>query len=378
MVIYVVKSGDTIFSIAEQYGIPAEEIISYNQLSNPEQLVVGQTILVPTGENIADRELAVNGYMYPYIETETLTKTVPYLTFGTVFTYGFTPEGELIPIPDERVIGIMKSGNTAPILLLSTLTKEGGFSNSLAHSIFINLEAQDKLIENLINTMESKGYYGLDIDFEYVLQEDREAYGNFVERVTKAMHQAGYKVMVALAPKTSADQPGLLYESHDYGRLGGIADWVLLMTYEWGYTYGPPMAVSPINKVRQVLDYAVTEIPPEKIFMGIPNYGYDWTLPYIKGESRAKSVSNVGAVSLAQKYGAVIKFDETSQAPFFTYFDQLGTEHIVWFEDARSIQAKLDLIKEYGFFGAGYWNIMNFFPQNWLVVENNFTIKKVE
>lgn len=236
MIIYVVNSGDTIFSIAEQYGIPAEEIVSYNQLSNPEQLVVGQTILVPTGENTVNRELAVNGYMYPYIETETLTKTVPYLTFGTVFTYGFTPEGELIPIPDEKVIGIMKSGNTAPILLLSTLTKEGGFSNNLAHSIFINLEAQDKLIENLINTMESKGYYGLDIDFEYVLQEDREAYGNFVERVTEAMHQAGYKVMVALAPKTSADQPGLLYESHDYGRLGGIADWVLLMTYEWGYT----------------------------------------------------------------------------------------------------------------------------------------------
>lgn len=138
------------------------------------------------------------------------------------------------------------------------------------------------------------------------------------------------------------------------------------------------MAVAPINKVRQVLDYAVTEIPPEKIFMGIPNYGYDWTLPYIRGESRAQSISNVNAVLLAAQYGAEIKFDETAQSPYFTYFDQLGTEHIVWFEDARSIQAKLDLIKEYGFYGAGYWNIMNFFPQNWIVLENNFTVQKVQ
>lgn len=378
MVIYVVNSGDTITSIGEEYNIPPEEIISFNQLVNPDQLVVGQTILIPTGETSIDREIAVNGYMYPYINSETLIKTVPYLTFGTVFTYGFTPEGELIPVPDEEVIGIMKSGNTAPILLLSTLTREGGFSNSLAHSIFINVEAQDRLIENLINTMRSKGYYGIDIDFEYVLPEDKEAFGDFVQRVTNAMHEAGFKVMVALAPKTSADQLGLLYESHDYGRLGGIADWVLLMTYEWGYTYGPPMAVAPINKVRQVLDYAVTEIPPEKIFMGIPNYGYNWALPYVRGESRATSISNVNAVLLALQYGAEIKYDETAQAPYFTYFDQLGTEHIVWFEDARSIQAKLNLIKEYGFYGAGYWNIMNFFPQNWIVLENNFTVEKIE
>lgn len=138
------------------------------------------------------------------------------------------------------------------------------------------------------------------------------------------------------------------------------------------------MAVAPINKVRQVLDYAVTEIPPEKIFMGIPNYGYNWALPYVRGESRATSISNVNAVLLALQYGAEIKYDETAQAPYFTYFDQLGTEHIVWFEDARSIQAKLNLIKEYGFYGAGYWNIMNFFPQNWIVLENNFTVEKIE
>lgn len=237
MIIYVVKSGNTITSIGEEYGVPAEELISYNQLESPEQLVVGQTILIPQESEEPRREIAVNGYMYPYINPEILRQTLPYLTFGTLFTYGFTPDGTLIPIPDEIPIGIMKSGQVEPFLLLSTLTTEGIFSNSLAHSMLNNEEAQDKLIANLLETMTSKGYYGLDIDFEYVLPEDKEAYSRFVEKVTERLNQEGFKVMVALAPKTSADQPGLLYESHDYGRLGAAADWVLLMTYEWGYTY---------------------------------------------------------------------------------------------------------------------------------------------
>lgn len=101
---------------------------------------------------------------------------------------------------------------------------------------------------------------------------------------TSALNEYGYIVSVALAPKTSSTQAGLLYAGKDYRALGKAANYVLLMTYEWGYKYGPPMAVAPINKVRQVLDYAVTEIPPQKIHLGIPNYGYDWALPFIKGK----------------------------------------------------------------------------------------------
>ena len=146
------------------------------------------------------------------------------------------------------------------------------------------------------------------------------------------------------------------------------------MTYEWGYTYGPPLAVAPINKVREVLDYAVTRIEPSKIFLGIPTYGYDWTLPYVKGESRAPSISSVTAVELASKYNAVINYDETAQSPWFNYTDTQGRIHEVWFEDARSIKAKLELVEEYGFAGVGYWDLMRPFPQNWLVLNNLYEI----
>ena len=136
------------------------------------------------------------------------------------------------------------------------------------------------------------------------------------------------------------------------------------------------MAVAPINKVKQVLDYAITQMPPKNIFMGIPNYGYDWKMPYVRGKTFAKSLGNVEAVELALKYKAEIKFDDIAKAPYFNYIDENKNEHIVWFEDARSIETKLKTAHQYGFTGVSYWNLMRPFPQNWLVLEQLFNIYK--
>ena len=145
-------------------------------------------------------------------------------------------------------------------------------------------------------------------------------------------------------------------------------------SYEWGYTYGPPMAVAPLPNVRMVLDYAVTEIPPSKIFLGVPNYGYDWPLPFVQGTTRARSISNQEAVRLAIQYGADIQYDENAQSPFFHYTDENGTVHEVWFEDARSMRAKLALVAEYGFQGAGFWNLMRPSSQTWMTLSSLYDI----
>ncbi len=146
--------------------------------------------------------------------------------------------------------------------------------------------------------------------------------------------------------------------------------------YEWGYALSEPMAVAPINKVEQVVRFAVSQIPPEKIFMGIPNYGYDWTLPYIKGQSRARSLGNVQAVEQAVQVGAPIRFDAEAQSPHYNYWRERA-EHEVWFEDARSIQAKLALAGEYRLRGVSVWNIMRYFPQLWLVLNQLYDIEKL-
>ena len=164
-----------------------------------------------------------------------------------------------------------------------------------------------------------------------------------------------------LAPKTSAGQPGLLYQGHDYKGMGQAADYCLLMTYEWGYTFGPPMPVSPIANVRRVIEYGLTEMPASRILMGMSNYGYDWALPFVKGESRAEKLSNYQAQARAEYYGVAVQYDEEAQAPFFTYTTPAGVDHIVWFENEKSWQARLALVEEYGLAGVSIWNIMNVF-----------------
>jgi len=134
------------------------------------------------------------------------------------------------------------------------------------------------------------------------------------------------------------------------------------------------MAVAPLNRVREVAEYALTRIPANKLFLGIPTYGYDWTLPYMSGGAGAPSLSPVEAVNLARTYGAEIMYDEVAQSPWFRYRDNEGRVHEVWFEDARSISQKLALAEELGFFGIGYWNSMREFPQNWVTLNAKYNI----
>ncbi len=423
MTIHVVKSGDTLESIAREYNAGKEDIIIANGLTNPDKLIVGQAlvILYPEKEHIVKqgetlysiakkyntsvrqlwrnnpslggsalirpgqrliisyygesiREVSTNGYAYPYINTSTLEKTLPYLSSIIPFTYGFTYEGELVDIDDTAIIRNARERGTSPVMMLSTLTDEGGFSNELASAALNNQDIQEKLINNVLAKLKEKGYDALEVDFEYVFPEDKEEYVAFIENLVKKLNPLGYQVSVALAPKTSSAQKGLLYESHDYAALGNAANAAFLMTYEWGYRLSAPMAVAPINKVRQVLDYAVKEIPREKIYLGIPNYGYDWTLPWVKGTA-AKSIANEQAIELARDRGAEILFDKISMAPYFYYTDDAGTAHVVWFEDARSIDAKARLVEEYGLKGMSFWNVMKYFAQNWSVINSLYKIK---
>lgn len=369
--IYVVKSGDTLFSISDQTQVPVWKIVFDNQLVNQDQLAVGQALLViPPGESGSIRgDMYVTGYAYPFVEPYILEQAFPAINELLVFSYGFTFEGELVPPlkDDTWMIEAAYEEGVEPILVLTPFS-EGTFNNQLVKVLSENQDVQERLIANLIQTVEEKGFAGVDVDFEYILPEDRVGYAEFVGRLRERMNAEGYQVSVALAPKTSADQPGLLYEGMDYALLGENADHVFLMTYEWGYTYGPPMAVAPLNKVREVVEYALTEIPREKILMGIPNYGYDWTLPYERGITKARLIGNVEAVRIAVENGAVIQFDEVAMSPHFTYTRD-GLTHEVWFEDVRSIEAKLNLARGLELLGVGYWNLMRPFRANWLLLE---------
>lgn len=125
-----------------------------------------------------------------------------------------------MPLEDQALLTAARNVGTGALMHLSTLTDEGSFSNELASLVLNDQDVQGVLIDNVLNTLETKGYSGLDVDFEFVFPQDAAAYASFIRRLRERLNPRGYPVVVALAPKTSADQPGLLYEGHDYRALG--------------------------------------------------------------------------------------------------------------------------------------------------------------
>ena len=303
----------------------------------------------------------VNGYAYPSITPGTLQWWLPRLTWLSSFSYGFTGDGELANLQDYNLIEPARAVGVKTLMVLTPMDENGMFNDNIAIEVFNNPAAEENLINNIERNIKDKGMNGVDFYFEYLDADYADDYVQLVARTRERLSPQGYLTTVALAPKTSVDQPGLLYQGHDYAGMGQAADYCLLMTYEWGYTYGPPMPVSPINNVRRVIEFGITQIPAEKILMGMSNYGYDWALPFVEGESRAEKLTNYQAEARAAYYGVPIQYDEEAQAPFFTYTAPDGTEHIVWFENEQSWTARLALVEEYGLAGVSIWNIMNIF-----------------
>ena len=375
---YWVQPGDSLFAIARRFGIPFQELARINGINVNDPIRVGMRLYIPQrpkrdGEFLAYVEPRRVGEVSPALEASART-AAPYLTYLAPFAYLPRRDGTLDPPQLNRFPEIARANNNFLAMVLAN-QEEGQFSTELVHVLLTNEQVQTTFLNNILEEAKRVGFTDIHFDFERISAEDREAYNNFLRRARDLLHQNGLIISTALAPKTSAQQVGEWYAGHDYRAHGEIVDYVLIMTYEWGYSGGPAMAVSPIGPVRGVLEYAITEIPSRKIMMGQNLYGYDWTLPFVQGTT-ATAVSPQRAIQIAAENNAEIQYDTTAQAPFFRYTDGEGKRHEVWFEDARSIQAKFDLVKELNLRGVGYWKLGLPFPQNWLLITDNFNVVK--
>lgn len=427
MIIYVVQPGDTIDSIAERYSVPVARLIEENAIFNPDDLVVGQTIVITNpletytvqdgdslmsiaetygvtmlqllrnnpnlfnrnfiypGESIVisyetGSKISTNGFAYPFIDIETLKKTLPYLTYLTIFNYRSIEGGEIIGEDDTEIIQIAKDYSVAPIMLLSTLTYLGTGNLEVVDSILNNLELQNKHIDNILRILRTKEYYGLNISIVHLNEENRPLYENFITNLSNRLSIGGFLLIVTITPRISIGINEVTIEKLDYSELAQVTNNLLFLSYGWGYAVGPPTATTPVYLVRDILDYVVSSISTEKISIGLSTIGYDWQLPYIIGISRANSLTTDAAIALALEVGAIILFDEDSKAPYYEYVDYssvLPINHVVWFKDARSVDALVKLIPEYGLDGVGIWNIMSYFAQMWLVINSQYEIEKV-
>jgi spore germination protein len=380
---YRVRSGDSLYQIATHYGVALHLIVKINQLVNPALISPGQILIIPQ-PNLPVTKKSIQSLAYFQLYNlsgleRSLAQISPHLTYGALFHYPVNADASItISANTERAVTLLKRFQIQPLLVVTNSIPDGGFDPDLARTVLGNTSTRQQLIANLLNLLDQYDLAGVNVDFENMYPEDRALYTAFIEALTTALNSQGYLATIAVAPKY-ADRPTAAWVgAFDYAALGAAANFVFIMTYEWGWVGGPPMAIAPLNQVRRVIAYATSLIPPEKIIQGVPLYGYNWSLPDTP-ENLAATVNLVAVYDLAYNNQARINYDPVAQSPWFRYTDAASGEHEVWFEDVRSVQTKYELARDFNLRGVGFWSPINDpygFPQNWLVLEEIFNVVK--
>lgn len=428
MIIYVVQAGDTITSIANKFEVSEKRLILENGLTSSVDLVVGQTIVITYPEEVYivkegdtlleiaskfgvsmmqlyrnnpflwDREyiipgeeivisyhtegiITTNAYAFPFINSNVLKKTLPYLTYLSILNYKTLRKGEIESFYDDtEMIKITKQFGVFPLMLITSVTFQGERNPEMVYEILLNPEFQVKHAQNMLKVLKEKGYYGVNITITYLNQTNKDLYLDYLKRVTSILNAEGYLVFVTIDPNFTVEENQEIFEEIDFSIYSEIIESAYIMSFFWGKQYGPIMPVSSIKNISLYVDYVTKMVDPKKINVGFPIIGYDWTLPYIKGVSEANAITLDNAIELARIMKSTILFDEDSKTPYFKYTieaNEKATAHIVWFVDARTLEAIVDMVVEHGLQGTGLWIIMNYCPQLWLIINSTFKIKKL-
>lgn len=428
MIIYVVQVGDTITSIANKFGVSETRLILENGISNPTDLVIGQTIvitypqetyIVKEGDNLSEialdhgismmqlyrnnpylwereyifpgeeliisydtkRTITTNAYAFPFIDKNILRKSLPYLTYLSILNYKTLRKGEIESFYDDSdLIETAKQFGVMPLMLVTSVTFRGERNPEMIYEILLNPDYQDNHAESMLKILKEKGYYGVNITFTFLNETNQELYLNYLERITSRLNKEGYPVFITIDPNFLIEENQLLFERVNYSKYNELIDETYLMRFYWGTQYGPPMPISSIENISLYVNYTKQMMDPKKINVGFPLLGYDWTLPYIEGFSEANAITLDAVIDLARSMKSTILFDEVSKTPYYEYAIEASgriIQHIVWFVDARTIYAIVNLVLENGLSGTGLWNIMSYYPQLWLIINSNCKIKKL-
>lgn len=370
--VYIVQPGDSLFEIAMMSFTPVETLRQANGLQS-DLLSVGMKLYLPPRTKYPEEGLS---YILPatpdQIEATTRNFSAYNAYFG-IFEYHITESGILSTLNnDEIAVKASRNYKVAPLATITNLTP-GGFSPEVTRQVLHSPELRNRLINDIYTLVKAKNYAGVNVDFEQVRAGERDLYTGFLRSLNERLNPEGYFTSVALhVKKRDSDYPG-----YDYGGIGAVVDFVFIMAYDWHETHSGPGPVSPIDEIRKTLDYAVLHMPRNKIILGLPRYGYDWTLDNNGNVISAKAVSVTKATETAMKYEVPIQYSIKHQQPYFSYRDENGRRHSVWFEDARARAVKFQVVVDYGLKGVGAWQLGLNFPQSVYLVGHFFSQKRV-
>lgn len=235
------------------------------------------------------------------------------------------------------------------------LVTNKAFSQDNGHAILDNSAAQDLAITSLVTEGLKEHFWGWQFDFEQMDASYKDKYSAFIQKVADAFKKNNLAISVAVVAQISenpADYPKNLWQRvvgvYDYAALGTSVDFVSVMTYDDPVSKGP---VARFTWVQQVIQHSLKYIPKQKISLGIPLYYWKWR------DATGKLVGIGGWDALKEafaKYGAQPQYSLKQQAPYMTFVSK-KIRYTIWYENARSVQQKINLINKYQLHGFSAW-----------------------
>jgi spore germination protein YaaH len=239
----------------------------------------------------------------------------------------------------------MRNGDWAPQFVTSMLSSQAD---------------RDRHVQAIIELVDTVGYDGVDIDYEQMRAEDREAYSSFLRELAQPLHERGKLLTSGVYAKQSEPGDQSFNIAEDYAAIGQASDQVRVQTFEYHYEDSDPGPIAPLDQVEATIAFAVTRIPAKKVILGAMLLGYDWPIG-----GKGQTVSYQQAMDLSRTYGSVVRHEGPGGSPTFGYTDSNGHAHEVWFEDAQSTKGKLEVAQKYGVGGVFFWRLGGEDPATW-------------
>jgi len=263
--------------------------------------------------------------------------------------------GEIYCREDPRLTAFAKEHSIKLVPLI------WGSDRRAMHELFNSIEYRTRLVRNIVAALDSISYcQGINLDFEGLDPQDRYVYDLFVIELAAKLKPKGYLLTIDVPAKASESLTNSWAGAFDYPEIGRYCDFVMIMTYDEHWSTSRPGPVSSVQLCDRTLAYATSVIPPEKILMGVPFYGYDWP-----EKGRASSYLYSRTARRLAETQAKFNWDREAKVPWFVYTDSDGAKRTTYFENARSIAAKLVIARKWNVGGVCIWSLGNEDPAIW-------------
>jgi spore germination protein YaaH len=321
----------------------------------------------PTQIPPREEQWTVGAYLSPWDETRglaSLSRAGSVLTSLSPVWYTPDDDGRLVRNHKSATETIFAAAHGIGLKVIPSVSnyRSGVWDGPLVGRLVNDPELRRTHIAQIVNLVLGQGWDGIDIDYENLATADLVGFAEFVAELGSALHEQGRSLTVALRAATDGAAPEV---AQLYRAVGTVADEVRVMAYDLSWNESDPGSVAPVTWVEDVLDFAVAHVPRERIVLGLAGHGYDWP-----AGSYGDDLMWADAVALADHYDRTVQWDNQAKSPWLAYTTGDGGEHTVWFEDSRSLAAKLRVAVDRGVGGVFLWRLGGEDPQIWALLKS--------